>query len=634
MSDPIKMKNFSLTRFQLFEKAVKVSFPGDVNVLVGANNSGKTTVLMGLNLFQDCFGYCLKANRKNGKGGKWEIKATTRGPDEMSYLPISQPGDLWPQGNMKGKITLGAEFDNGGKLSFTIEYQFNRFSIKPSVSGIDDVDDFVKRFGGIRLVPVFSSLLPREEFQVEPARLERLRSQRHGEIVRNLLYVLKKEEPTRWKLLQDLLQRLYPDVNLDVFYDEELARQQRSAQIESDYKDSILKKKRDVIVAGSGLHQAIQILASILQPGGSLFLLDEPDAHLHARLQGQFIEILNELAHKEGIQFLLATHSPHILRAPGASLLICASSQVVPLSEDPEHLEVLENVGALDRSELVPLIQTRKVVFLESSEDRRFLTAFAEKYFGAKTAEEILRKVCILYTHQEPVAAGVLRYARQIRELLQTDEFLALPNYDGPAFLIIGDRDYRSDTDVRRAVRETKKKARSTSSGLEVDLVIWGRTEFENYLLSSAAIYSWVKANLSTSEQTKEWKDAITEFKEFIKQQIEEQRDSITERVAAHIQDSDRRLNLQSALKIARERLDREWGNGIPWVDAKTILSATRTWLKSRRLPSKLPPEQIIQHMKEVPKDVKNALNRLKRFAGSTKAPARKKTAKKKKTIR
>ena len=55
--------------------------------------------------------------------------------------------------------------------------------------------------------------------------------------------------------------------------------------LNATYRDRVLTRERDVMTAGSGFHQALQILASVLAPGAGTVLLDEPDAHLHARLQ-------------------------------------------------------------------------------------------------------------------------------------------------------------------------------------------------------------------------------------------------------------------------------------------------------------------------------------------------------------
>src|SRR5439155_22154625 len=146
-------------------------------------------------------------------------------------LPVATPTDLWPQGRAKGAIRLGAEFAGGGSITFEIKLQYNLFNIRPTVAGVADLNALLAGLS-IRLIPVFSGLLPREEFLVLPARQERQQAQRHGEIVRNLLFSLKKESPQRFQLLKSLLARLYADAAVDVSYDEEVARRITSARID------------------------------------------------------------------------------------------------------------------------------------------------------------------------------------------------------------------------------------------------------------------------------------------------------------------------------------------------------------------------------------------------------------------
>ena len=85
-----------------------------------------------------------------------------------------------------------------------------------------------------------------------------------------------------------------------------------------------------MVVTGSGFHQALQILVSVLTPGARVLLLDEPDAHLHARLQEQLMGIMERLARDEQAQFILATHSPPLLSAaPEGSIRVCRDGTVV-----------------------------------------------------------------------------------------------------------------------------------------------------------------------------------------------------------------------------------------------------------------------------------------------------------------
>ena len=327
------IRRFTIHGFKRFERETVVDLD-DVTVLVGANNSGKSTILLALTLFQ----YCVETTRRtNGNGpepGTLALVRRTVSPDVFGVLPVADPADLWPHGRVRAKgrsnpLTLRAEFDNGATIGFQIRMDFNRFDIVPSAAGrwreaIDDRE--------IRLVPIFSGFLPREEYLTLPARRDRMRLQRHGEMVRNLLWDLREHAGPRWNTLGELLKELFPESAVQVRFDVAVDR-----FLNATYRDRTLTRERDVMAAGSGFHQALQILASVLAPGAGTVLLDEPDAHLHARLQDQLLRILARLAREEPMQFIVATHSPQLLdAAPEGSVRVCLDGRVAPLLVDPD----------------------------------------------------------------------------------------------------------------------------------------------------------------------------------------------------------------------------------------------------------------------------------------------------------
>lgn len=111
--------------------------------------------------------------------------------------------------------------------------------------------------------------------------------------------------------------------------------------LKATYRDHVLTRERDIMTAGSGFHQVLQILASVLAPGAGTVLLDEPDAHLHARLQDRLMRILARLGSEEQVQFILATHSPQLLNAaPEGAVRVCMDGRVAPLLVQPEQAPV------------------------------------------------------------------------------------------------------------------------------------------------------------------------------------------------------------------------------------------------------------------------------------------------------
>lgn len=599
------IRRFIIKGFKRFEHEVGIDLD-KLTVLVGANNSGKSTILQALNLYQ----YCVEVTRRrNGNGDNGLpaslVKKNVK-PEEFGALPVSEPDDLWPNGKMlqKQPIVLAAQYDNGTEVRFEFGISYNLFSIQPSVSGPLPPEFETE---GNRLVPIFSGFLPKEEFLTPPARLVRVRMQRHGDMMRNLLWELreKRENKKRWDRLVSILQQLFPETRIDVEFNID-----EDPYIRTEYRDRVLRNDLDVIVAGSGFHQVLQLFTIVLAPGGRTVLLDEPDAHLHARVQNQLLGVLRALTDTEDLQFVIATHSPHLFSAaPAGSVRVCVEGKVLPLGSTPEQVRVLDEVGAIDRMEVIPLLSNRTVVFVENRGDRKLLESFARRLWGEKKQREIWNRLTFLFTYQHPVAGRVLDLARQVHDLVT-----AMDRGGGRQvrFLAIGDRDYRTDTMIRQMIREISKKAASPTYGLEFRLLIWEANEIENHLLDDTALLAAVEEQLKDRTQ---WKAVRADLVKALGDLMVEQREEVRQQIATRIQHHDKRLDLKTAVARADEFLSANWADGRCWCDAKKVIAGVRAWLQARKLPATLSEERLIEAMKEVPPDVERILKAIRRMS-------------------
>lgn len=608
------IRRFTIEGFKRFEQETVIDLD-DVTVLVGANNSGKSTILHALTLFQ----YCVETTRRaNGNGREPKQLALARrtvSPDEFGVLPVADPGDLWPNGRVRTKgqwnaLSLRAEFDSGATIGFQLQMLYNRFSIVPSVTG-----DWREAVDGreIRLIPIFSGFLPREEYLTLPARRDRLRLQRHGEMVRNLLWDLREHAGGRWSTLQELLKELFPESSVSVAFDLEVDR-----FLNATYRDRVLTRERDVMTAGSGFHQALQILASVLAPGAGTVLLDEPDAHMHARLQDRLMRILARLGSEERVQFILATHSPQLLNAaPEGAVRICMDGRVAALRVEPDQLRLLEELGAMDRMEIVPLLTSRAVVFVENKRDRNLLQQFARKHWGEKKQQDVWRGLTFLYTYRSPVDAGVLDLGRQVRDLLNSPD---IASGRPVRMLAIGDRDYRTDASRRTVLRTHASRAKTDAYQLDFKLLLWDANEIENYLLDRTAILTVLDRHADERQLGTVWKQQRQAFVAELDRLLDAQREHVRQSVATRIQQEDRRLALKTALDRADQFLNARWKEPERWCDAKAVLGDLRTWLQSRGLALRIAERDIIRDMAAVPADIRKALRALHTLS---RAPAR-----------
>jgi predicted ATPase len=72
-----------------------------------------------------------------------------------------------------------------------------------------------------------------------------------------------------------------------------------------------------------------------------LYFLDEPEAALSPTSQVKFYKILQDLANRKDVQFLIATHSPILLALPGAQIFSFDGPRIQEMAyEETEHYQV------------------------------------------------------------------------------------------------------------------------------------------------------------------------------------------------------------------------------------------------------------------------------------------------------
>ena len=73
-------------------------------------------------------------------------------------------------------------------------------------------------------------------------------------------------------------------------------------------------KERNLIDVGYGVSQILPLLVEILRsPLGRMFLIQQPEVHLHPRAQAAFATFLATVVKERGHQFIVETHSDYII---------------------------------------------------------------------------------------------------------------------------------------------------------------------------------------------------------------------------------------------------------------------------------------------------------------------------------
>src|SRR5699024_6004777 len=135
-------------------------------------------------------------------------------------------------------------------------------------------------------------------------------------------------------------------------------------------------KPYDLHLQGSGFLQIVEILSTIefIDAPLKLLLVDEPDSHIHTKLQRNLLTHLREIEHN---QFFVISHNDQFVTNAGDGEVFFLnenskeSGQLEPLS--PDSFDVIKNsLGGVIMS-LEQLNNAQHVVFVEGRDDAEYL---------------------------------------------------------------------------------------------------------------------------------------------------------------------------------------------------------------------------------------------------------------------
>ena len=604
---PLWLKTLYVENFKRFE-TLTLSFEG-FNLLVGPNNSGKSTALQACALFNFCYQACL--DRRNGH---YVFQNRTFGPDEFITVPAAEPLDLWKdRRSQRGKdavpIRVRGELWSGQVYEFEIVLRFNRFGVQSVKSTPPLPDQF-----SIILIPGYMGFWPREERRTPAVRREMRAQAQQGGVIRNLLLDLR-DSPQRWKRFVEELEAIFPDIHLQrPEFDEQVDRYIHVGYTEGLETSTDKRRKTpelDIFSGGSGFHQFVQILAAILVEDATTVLLDEPDAHLFSRLQADLFAVMGRLV-DSGIQIIAATHSTELVAAARpAQLISFANGEPRRLRVWPEVLNTVSALGGLENLALLLIDAYRKVIIVEDKSDEQYLRLWMSRILGPDRYKRIQRRLVFLYAQGRPTGEDVEQMLRTLKQAYRSERPL-----DVRAF-VVADRDYALDETYEA---EQARYLRAPYAA-EQTWRIWERVEIENYLLDPMAIAQVV---IGAHSQTPLLRPAPEDVTDLVEQLVEASRERVRLRLIDVFSDRSRseKLGWQTSTITQRAEafLAEIWqGEGrYAWCDAKeSVLPSLREQLR-QRYEIQLSDPDIVGAMRDqdIPADLRQVVEALAAFVG------------------
>ena len=382
MITSIKIRNFKLFEAIEFEL-------GNTVVLIGPNNSGKTTALQALALWD--IGLRQWNAKRSGKASPEKRPGVTINRTDLISLPVPAANLLWRDlhvrnverkdgiqktKNIRIDITVdgitegkpwscGLEFDYANDQSFYCrplrlaeERHPERMKIPPGAAAVK-----------VAFLPSMSGLAAVEP-KWEPGRINVLLGEgQTAQVLRNLCYQIC-ETGDQWEDVKQEIKKLF-GISL-----QEPQYVEARGEITMSYKE-IRGISLDISSSGRGLHQTLLLLAHLYANPGTILLLDEPDAHLEILRQRQIYQVLTDLAARQGSQIIAASHSEVVLnQAADRDIVIAFVGK--PHRIDDRGSQVLKALKEIGFEHYYLAEQMGWVLYLEGSTDLAILKAFAE----------------------------------------------------------------------------------------------------------------------------------------------------------------------------------------------------------------------------------------------------------------
>ena len=360
---------------------------GDRVVFVGPNNSGKTSALQALALWNA--GVRRWVEKRGAAEVSKERSGVTINRRDLIALPIPSSNLLWRNLHVREGVKIGdkagtrnilidievegmargepwktcMEFDYANEESFYCRSKVGDDGVRAAVPSAA---------AGVKLafLPPMSGLASNETVLTEGAIAVRIGEGRTAEVLRNLCWqAFQIGDKSPWATIKGHMHDLFGIALADPVHVPErgeLTMEFRSGGIDLDLSAS-----------GRGQQQMLLLLAHMAANPGSVLLLDEPDAHLEILRQRQMYDVLAAMATKTGSQIIAASHSEVLLNEAADRDIVVAFVGKPHRIDDrgPQVVKALKEIGF---DQYLQAEQTGWVLYLEGSTDLAILRAFAE----------------------------------------------------------------------------------------------------------------------------------------------------------------------------------------------------------------------------------------------------------------
>jgi ABC-type cobalamin/Fe3+-siderophores transport system ATPase subunit len=380
------IKKIRLQRFRQFADTT-FEVGQQFNLLVGPNNCGKTTILHAIRAF-----FSLMHGHVRFEGDP-VIAAYHRrflaSAEEVAPTPDIK--ELWHREQAGKTLTISVTFDDDATFSVVMRQQFGQIHVSAEElpTGLTAKKAATYLGTQVAFIPGLVGVLVSEPYSTGARRNALAAQGRYSEIFRSSLQQLNLKSPQLVEKINVQLRDLFGVIVSKVDFDGEA-----DEFVTVKYKQNAVDL--DVVSSGAGLQQVIQMLTYLYLSQPKVLLIDEPDAHLHSKLQARLGELFRRVSNDLGAQVFLSTHSLDLIDTFSTNevLVVDSTKKVVsPIGKNADLVGALVDADVVDVSALSRLLSSRKLVVIEDKDQTIFKAidkAIGNPLFSSNSASYVL----------------------------------------------------------------------------------------------------------------------------------------------------------------------------------------------------------------------------------------------------
>lgn len=315
-------------------------------VLVGSNNSGKSSALQAIHFATRALLHAKDAN-----------KQSTLSLSEIDYIPSQSYKELYhggTWGNVAGapesRVTFTFQDAHGNEIPAKVVLKSARnegISVNPSLPFAilqlfrTRTEMFSAYIPGISGIPVEEPFMSTRHVQRKAAAGD------SNVVLRNILYRIHEEG--KFHELLSAIRGVYSTADLSVSFNDS---QDFFVQANINTRHAGVMKPLEY--AGTGFIHSLQVFSYLIFFKPKLLLIDEPESHLHPTLQTRLTRVLERESRKRGSKAVITTHSPFVVRGLSTdSNMVWIQNGTTATTTDSTQIKSTLGWGVLDKSIVV-----------------------------------------------------------------------------------------------------------------------------------------------------------------------------------------------------------------------------------------------------------------------------------------